>query len=283
MGRKLKKFLCQIAGLLLVGASVFSVTANALSASDEPVAPSEKILLPPLAADLVARRDRAMGLEPVKMAYFDFPPYIYAKGGKISGSIASLAHEMMVEAGLQYEFVSMPAARIYKDLAFGRVHFWIGTPGAAEMVGTTLVGTSVVGTSRLNIYGLGNGAPPGFEDLRDTAIITLNGYAYGGRGAELAARPGIQILASHNHASAFLMLQAGRAPYLLDYHTPSKQTMLELGMSGISVTNVYERPNHLIVSKNSPHPELLLELLEAGVGRAYERRRMDAKAVGNPG
>lgn len=219
-----------------------------------------------------------MGLVPVKMAYFDFPPYIYARNGKIAGSIASLAHEIMIEAGLEYEFISMPVARIYKDIGLGRVHFWIGTPGAAELVGTTLVGTSVIGTSRLNVYGLGGNVPPKFEHLRDTAVITLKGYAYGGRLEELAARPGIQILATHNHASAFLMLRAGRAPYLLDYHTPSEQTMLELGMSGIQETNVYERPNHLIVSKKSPHPELLLELLEAGVHQAYERRRLTADA-----
>jgi len=267
-----------------VGAFLFAlcllVPASA-NAFDHVAGEPSTAVIKPLSDRLVAARDSAKGLEPVKMAYFDFPPYIYADHGKISGSIAALAHEMMVEAGLEYEFISMPVARIYKDIAMGRVHFWIGTPGAAEMVGTTLMGTSVVGTSRLNIYGLGDSLPPRFEDLRDTAIITLKGYAYGGRGVELAARPGIRILATHNHASAFLMLQAGRAPYLLDYHTPSEQTMLELGMSGLHSTNVYERPNHLIVSKKSPHPELLLELLEAGVRRAYARRRIEADTAGD--
>jgi len=282
MGIKLLVFFHRIGHLFCAVAFIVAVAVNAHGADDRPATHIEKTALVPLTAGLVARRDSAVGLEPVKMAYFDFPPYIYARDGKISGSIASLAHEMMIEAGLKYEFISMPVARIYKDLALGRVHFWIGTPGAAEMVGTTLAGTSVLGTSRLNIYGLGNSLPPKFEELRDTAIITLKGYAYGGRRAELAARPGIQMLATHNHASAFLMLRAGRAPYLLDYHTPSKQTMLELGMSGLGVTNVYERPNHLIVSKKSPQPELLLELLEAGVGRAYARRRIEANAASIP-
>jgi len=240
---------------------------------------SDEIILAPLPASLIAARDRAEGLQPVKMAYFDFPPYIYARDGKITGSIASLAHEMMIEAGLEYEFISMPVSRIYREMAGGGVHFWIGTQGAAEMVGTTLVGTSVVGTSRLNIYGLAGNKPPRFEDLRDTAIIILKGYAYGGRGDELAARSDLHLLAAHNHASAFLMLQAGRAPYLLDYHTPSKQTILDLGMYGLKETNVYERPNHLNVSKKSPHPELLSELLETGIRRAYARRRSNAQAA----
>jgi len=281
MGRKLRVFFIQLGRLLVAGACICAATVNAHAADDEPAPEQENPTITPLSADLVARRDKAIGLVPVKMAYFDFPPYIYADNGKIAGSIASLAHEIMAEAGLDYEFISMPVARIYKDIGLGRVHFWIGTPGAAEMVGTTLVGTSIIGTSRLNVYGLGASNPPKFEDLRNTAIITLKGYAYGGRREELAERPGIQILATHNHASAFLMLRAGRAPYLLDYHTPSEQTMLELGMSDIRETNVYERPNRLIVSKKSPHAELLLELLEAGVHRAYARRRLEVNAAGN--
>jgi len=262
---------------LAIFATFFFSSHAMLKAESQSAMPLAAADMAPLPAELVARREAALGLEPVKMAYFDFPPYIHMENGKISGSIASLALEMMEEAGLKYRFISMPVARIYKDLALGGVHFWIGTPGAAEMVGTTLEGTSVLGTSRLNIYGKPGNKPPKFEDLRNTAVITLNGYAYGGRGAELAAAPGIRLLATHNHSSAFLMLRAGRAPYLLDYQTPSNQTMLELGITGLEVTNVYERPNHLIVSKKAPHPELLLELLEAGVRRAYAKRRLRAE------
>jgi len=223
----------------------------------------------------------APGIEPVKVAYVDFPPYTHTVKGQAAGAFIELARAVLDDLGLQYEFIEMPVARIYSEMGNGGTHMWLGAPGAPSMEGKIITGTTDIGSIRLNLYGLSGDKPPTLLELRNTSLITIQGYVYGGRINQLKTLVGVRLLPTASHRTAFLMLKSGRAPYVLGYHMPVSLILPGIGINGLEVTNVVSTPSKVNLSLRAPHPHLLLEAVENALLRALPAHKKALEAHGN--
>jgi len=214
-------------------------------------------------------------LEPIGIGYFQFPPRMARVGGKAVGSAITAAEELMTEAGLTYVFVHIPVGRLYANFR-GKssvVQVWIGAVQPASVELGVLIEPSIFGIIHLNIYGLKGVPPPASDDLFDVSLITITGYNYGGFLAVLKARKaGVRAIATPNHVSAFRMLQAGRAPYVLDYKNPAEIALATLEFTGVTSTTVSVGAAGMLVSKQAQQKGLLIARLEAASRRIVARK-----------
>ena len=201
----------------------------------------------------------------VILGFSSFPPYCYMKDGKPYGPYLTIPQAVLENQNLNYKIVELPIARLYQGLARGQVHVWVGFDGSPSINGTVTKSSQPINYLHINLYGAKGNKPPAWENLQDTRLITIRGYSYMGYSAKLDNMPTVQQIKTHSVLSAFSMLNVGRAPYVLHYHTPSSRTIRERGMDNIQVTHVKSVPTYVIVSKKAPLSTLLLAKIDQGI------------------
>ena len=204
-------------------------------------------------------------LEPVMMGYLHFPPHSYTKDGRGTGIQLELAHKIFARMGQDYKMVEMPAARLYRALASGFVHIWMGANGVPELAKETIASKIVTGNIRLKLYSMREKMPLSFEALKGQKLIIITGFTYNNKIKRIrSAKMNLTLLETTAHKTAFLMLNAGRANYLLDYESPSKIATDKMDIKGLSSEMIEDVPLYHIVSKKAPQPEVLLSLMVEG-------------------
>ena len=212
--------------------------------------------------------------EPVGVGYFRSPPNMSRKNGEAVGLWITLTKELMAEAGLSYAFVQVPVGRLYTNIArkSSTIQVWLGARQSEFLRLGVPVEPSLYGDLRVNIYGLQGMPPPEPSALKNVSLITLIGYRYAGFLGRLKARKsGVKTIASPSHISAFRMLTAGRAPFVLDYKAPAEFAIAQLGMDGVLSVTVSVTPATMLVSKQAEQKDLLLDRLSAASRRITAR------------
>ncbi len=107
------------------------------------------------------------------------------------------------------------------------------------------------------------------NDLTGKSIITIQGYSYGYLHSFLSNDlNNLTIYTAPTHASAFAMLKANRANYLIDYKGASVEALINNPIPNISF-DVLEHFNlYLVLSKNHPNALSLIKRLEKIASRA---------------
>ncbi|MBL4790328.1 MAG: transporter substrate-binding domain-containing protein [Kordiimonadaceae bacterium] len=209
---------------------------------------------------------------PIKFGYVNFFPVSYTKAGVPSGEFIDLMNRVVADTGLSFEAYEMPAGRLYRALELGEMHmFFSPKNGSGPRAGSVLLGEKHITEVHVYLYRLAGVKAVAFKDLRDTAVITLVRFKYGGRITDLRKLPGVKILTTTSHATAVLMLKAGRAPYVLDYRRPFEAEAEKAGIVGYEKTLVYGYPAVVMLSKKVPHAGKLLKLLESSIERIQMR------------
>ena len=204
-------------------------------------------------------------LELVVMGYLHFPPHSYSVNGRATGSQLDLAHQIFARMGQNYKMVELPAARLYRALASGFIHVWMGANGVPELAEKTLASKLVTGHIRMRLYSMRKEDPVNFDQLKGQKLITISGFTYNDKIKRIqSAEMNLTLLETTAHRTAFLMLDAGRADYLLNYELPSKIAIAKMGIRGLSSELIEEVLLYHIVSKKAPQPEALLSLMVEG-------------------
>ncbi len=206
----------------------------------------------------------------VKVGYVEFPPVFYTDStGNPRGTLIELMGKVMKEAGYAWDAASYPTERMAKYLARGEIHLWVGSPSLPAFKGTTLVGATELMKIVMRSYFINDTSPiRARADLRGKKVIILNGYGYGGW-INFIKEPANKVSYSetNTHESAFRMLKAGRADYLLDYKRPSDKVLRKIPVPGLAHSDITAFGVHFVVSKKAPAAGKLLENLE----NAYNR------------
>lgn len=207
--------------------------------------------------------------DPVKLGYAEFPPYTQTEGGRPKGSLIEAFATVAAEEGIVFTAESVPARRLFQGLADGEFHVFLGIRTAKELAGTTIASANPIGRIELNAYGIGR-APTVTrkEDLAGKAVIVLSGYSYAGWRAWMddpANR--VTVVEARTPDQALNLLQAGRAPLLLQYSLPMAQALAgkpvpDLASAPVSAIDIF-----VVVSKKAPGADALLAKLEAGFAR----------------
>ncbi len=201
----------------------------------------------------------------VVMGYLDFPPLMWDEDGTPEGSLIDLTKEIAKDQGFALEFVYRPVKRLYTDLARGDIHLWIGSPDTTEIKGKVLFMDPPLVVARLKLYARKGRVIPAFQDLRNTSLIIINGYRYGGLWTQLNdPERSLSLLPAMNHETALGMLSAGRADFVLDYGRPTSKLNPQEIVGEFNERLVQAIPSYYNVSKKAPRAQELVERLYMG-------------------
>lgn len=120
------------------------------------------------------------------------------------------------------------------------------------------------------------------NDLAGKSIITIQGYSYGYLHRFLANDVNkLTIYTAPTHASAFAMLKAGRADYLIDYRGASIEALSNNPMPYIMFDVLENFDLYLVLSKNHPNALALIKRLENIANRVRRKTaQQSSKLIG---
>ncbi len=218
--------------------------------------------------------------KPLIVGYVDYPPCTQStdteEGYLSGGDCIETTRAAIAEIGREAEFVRMPIKRLLHKLYSGEVdivHLLMNYPLARERV---LFSNAPLYITRLNVYSL-PGQPPidSIYELQGQSVITILGYTYGGI-SKFIKHPdsGIKTLDVKTHEAGLLMLQAKRAPYLLDYEGTSSGALQKLRINKIQQQTLMVTPITWVVSRATPDAEQLVLDLNNAFQRLSEENRL---------
>ncbi|MFL0803124.1 MAG: hypothetical protein K6L81_05365 [Agarilytica sp.] len=233
-------------GLVLIICSVISLVSSTVSIAD----PSGHVLT-------------YVHPEPPVLTQFD-------EAGKPYDPILKKIEAMLKQAGIPWHDAPVPVYRMYSYLETKPEYFsiLIKTPYIEECCITSKLPVFLL---ELGVYRKPNTPPVStLQELADKSIITIEDYNYG------AARPFISdkknnliIYPAKTHHSAYSMLKADRAHYLLDYRGPADKIKEEKEKHGIQYDVLEKLKLYLIFNKDYPDVENIIRKLE-GISEALE-------------
>ncbi len=203
----------------------------------------------------------------LRWAYIEFPPVFFTDdAGKPAGSLIDIGAKVLDKAGFKWKAESFPTKRMIDCMVRGECDLWIGLATLPPFKDTTLAGKSDLLTITLCSYSIGDKPPIAKkEDLSGKSVIVLRSYSYGGW-IHYIKDPANNVRYQEipdDHETAFKMLAAGRADYLLDYAGPSAGVIEKLAIPDLRNAVLSSFGARMVVSKKTPHAETILQRLEA--------------------
>ncbi len=209
------------------------------------------------------------GADPLKVGYVEFPPYTYTENGKAKGNLIEMMEKVAADQGIAYKAESAPARRIFNGLPEGEFQVFLGVKSVKDFEGTTLASATPIGRIELNAYALGEApAVKAKEDLAGKAAVVLTGYSYGGWRPWMEDPANkVMLVEARTAEQALNLLQAGRAPVLLQYTLPMQQALGGKALPELKATPISAIDVYFVVSRRTPDAEALLAKLEAGYAK----------------
>lgn len=202
----------------------------------------------------------------LKAGVLDFPPYYIVKNeNDVRGSLAEVIRKVLGRAGYTYVLNGYPPKRLYKNIADGTVHVWLGVGGVPDYEGKVLYSDIKVEEIEVRLYTL-DGKPllKSIEDLKGRTVILQRGYGYGGMVSFLEdPRNKITPDYTDGHELAFKKLLKGRADYLLDYRQPAEALIRKERIGGVKSSSMKTLGVYFIISKKTPDAENILKKIDA--------------------
>lgn len=162
---------------------------------------------------------------PLKMGYFDFPPfYSRTEAGEPKGLLIDIARDRFAKINRDVEFVYGTAADLVNGVARGDldVAMLIPYPPIADKI---LYTDFPVSTMELMAFrGVQTPSISSIKDLAAQDVLTLKGFAYGGRLRDIKALdPQPRLIEASDIHSGIDLLLSGRAAYFLSYLKPAQE------------------------------------------------------------
>ncbi len=214
----------------------------------------------------------------LKYGYPEQAPRAYTNEyGQPDGYYPRLLKVLLARANMPWRGYSYPAARLMHNLQSGETTFSILVKNPI-LDNCCFYSKNPVWFDELNAYSMGDKpAIKRKEDLIGKSVIVLSGFSYGGLISFINdPQNRIKIHPANSHIAAFLMLEAGRADYLIDYAEPAiherlgKSPIAGLRSDLLDVTRMY-----FVISRQYPNAEATLERLESlyAAMRAEDKKR----------
>lgn len=236
----------------------------------------KNLLLYPTALlfSLLATLLHAQEPEALIIGHDDFPPIAYIDElGQSQGTLLSYAQQIFAELGYAVKFRPLPSARLYREIANGQVHIWMGAKGKSELKEHVLESKHAISQINLALYYHPDLSPPVLPAaLQDQKIIAIRGFSYWEKVNDWLNDENLntQLIPASSHASAIAMLLKKRSTFLLSYQEPMQFTKNKLGIDKLSIPSVMLKqiPISFIVSKHHPNAENIVQAIDDYLDKA---------------
>jgi len=225
-----------------------------------------------LAPALAGAADNGRGAGGIEYGYPEQPPRAYTDAnGQAAGFYPRLLDVIFTRAALRWHAVSLPAPRLMKNLQSGETPFSILVKNS-ELEECCFYSEQPVWYDDVIVYSVGDKPEVRkIEDLAGKDIITLSGYSYGGMVSFFNdPKNRIRNNAAATHEAAFIMLEAGRADYLIDY----AEVAASEGLARHPVVNLRQSVlarvyMYFVLSKSFPNAAAFMRRMEALYSALY--------------
>lgn len=218
-------------------------------------------------AVLVAHATPVTAQEPLEYAYPDISVWTTQRdeNGKLKNPLVKLAQPLFEKARIPWHAQDYPAKRMFERLRQGQSKFSMLVNAKTALADCCLLSKQRVAVVDIRVYRRAASPPIAHKsDLNGKSIITIRGYSYAGwRDYINAPENAILNNSAGDHFSAFAMLEAGRAEYLIDYAGPSQEVIEAQSIQGLVSDSVSLTDVFLVLSKQYPDAEQVMAELEA--------------------
>lgn len=177
--------------------------------------------------------------------------------------LIDIASALFQEAKIPWKSKQLPVSRMFQELDYQVSDFsiLIKSPQILECCVTS---DKPVFKEELRVYHHPTGHTiSSIDDLVGKSIITIQGYSYGYLHSFLSNNiNNLTIYTAPTHASAFAMLEARRADYLIDYRGASIEALSNNPIPNIMFDVLENFDLYLVLSKNHPNAVTLIKRLE---------------------
>lgn len=239
----------------------------------------KKAILICLSLSIVIFSGNLFAAEKIQIGVLNFAPFYVVEDGKEpSGTILDNIKLAMKRANLEYEITGYPPKRLYSNLAEGKSHVFLGIKGVPVYDDKVIYSKNKITDIDLRIYARSDTALlKSKEEFKGKKILTIRGYAYGGLIKYLNdPANNIETDPTADHVLAIRKLKAKRANYLLDYRRPTEKALNKIDLPGIQNHPIMLLDIYIIVSKQTPNAQDVLEKLE----KAFSDLKAEGKLVG---
>ncbi len=208
--------------------------------------------------------------DPVEYAYPDQSVWTIRRDadGMLRNPLLGLARELFTRAELDWYATPYPAKRMFRRLSEGDSMFSM-LVRAPALQKCCLFSQQPVTSTELRVYRR-NGVPAisSYQELAGKQVVALLGYSYGKIGRFIRDKANrVALSETARHHNAFMMLQRGRADYVLDYAGPSEEVLAAIPIPDVDYDVLTRLDVHLVLSKSYPDARLLMERLEQIAGK----------------
>ena len=183
--------------------------------------------------------------------------------GEPDNPLLKLASALFDKAGIDWQAKIYPASRMFTNLQNGSAQFSMLVKSPA-LQACCLISAKPITSAEIRAY-YRDGTPPvkAKEDLVNKQVIMIRGYSYGGLAQFFTdERNHITTNVTQAHASAFRMLENGRADYLIDYAGPANEVLLAQPINGLHYDVLSRQDIYLVLSKTYPDAHNVMAKLE---------------------
>ena len=201
----------------------------------------------------------------IEFGYPEMPPRTFTNArGEPEGTHFRVARALFAKAGIAWHAAGYPALRLVKNLQDGTTNFSM-LVRHPMLLDCCIYSKDPIDVEEILVYRTGDKAPVKTRaGLAGKHVIVITGYSYGGL-ADYLKDPLNKItpVVAASHQSAFDMLVAKRADYLLDYIGPATETLAQHEpIAGLSDEVLDSTPLYLVLSKSYPDAERVMVSLE---------------------
>jgi len=199
----------------------------------------------------------------VEVGFPNFYPYGFTNDiGQADGLDMRFAQALFTQLNIPYRSTIYPPARVLLNMQNGNTVFTI-LVNVPALDSCCLYSKKPVMRDELRVYyGAGMAPIKSKEDLVGKHIVTQHGFSYGGLATYFNDRNNrITNNITHSHESAFAMLKAGRADYVVVYGAAAKllspSVLRHLRYGTIADLNIY-----MVLNKTYPDAERAMARME---------------------
>lgn len=185
------------------------------------------------------------------------------QNGELDNPLLRLTGVILDEAKITWSHAEYPAARLFRALADGSSNFTI-LVNAPQLQECCITSSQPIIETEVRIYrNFGATAIAQREELNGKKIITIRGYSYG-RLKTFLDNPenSITQYSTDTRESAFAMLAAGRADYLLDYKGPAIEALQRQPIEGVEFNTLEMIYIYLALHRSYPKANEQMQVFE---------------------
>ncbi|MFL0800514.1 MAG: transporter substrate-binding domain-containing protein [Agarilytica sp.] len=209
--------------------------------------------------------DAQVALEELVYAYQEDKTFEIEPGQRadVLTPILHLAKTLAAEAGIPMRVVRTPVTRMLRNLKNGTANFSVivKTPSIDDCCISSQLPAHRI---QLGVFRRPETAKlTSIEELNNKKLIVLHGYRYSDLGAYLEdEKNNIEKVVAPSHRSAFSLLAAKRADYLLDYDGPAVRSEGESLQVITQFDVLRELDLHIVLNRSYPNAEEVMKTFE---------------------